>query len=507
MHSYRNPCHEQAVSEVLHSCGFEHVSGSADLAPLMRLLPRAETAVVDAYLAPVIEAYLEAVARALVGGRLSVMTSAGGLAPAAGFRPKESLLSGPAGGVVGAARAGHSSGLDRLISFDMGGTSTDVARFDGDYDYQFETRVGDARILAPALAIETVAAGGGSICRFDGRQLKVGPESAGASPGPACYGAGGPLTLTDVNLLLGRLDPTRFEIPLSVEQAELAGNSVLAEVRTVDSELELEQMLHGYLSIADERMAEVIRRISVRKGYDPADYTLVAFGGAGAQHAVGVASRLGLSRVSVPPDASLLSARGLGHALVERFVERQILEPAEAFEARAEDLLEELDGEACQAVIEQGIDADAVEVRRRIVAARLAGQESTLEVPLRDGHSLVTLFAEAYRDRFGYPPPDRQIEIESVRVVASTRADETRSLAEAPGYEPAAPRLRRCHVGGAWAEVPCFERDELTPGARADGPLLVLERFSATVVDAGWSARMDGSGALILERGRDDRAK
>lgn len=501
LHSYRNPAHEQIVKEVLESHGFEHISCSADLAPLMRLLPRAETAVVDAYLAPLIESYLAAVSRSLAGGRLEVMTSAGGLTPAAGFRPKESLLSGPAGGVVGAARAGRASGWHKLISFDMGGTSTDVARYDGDYEYQFETRVGEARILAPALAIETVAAGGGSICRFDGRQLKVGPASAGASPGPACYGSGGPLTLTDVNLLLGRLDSARFEIPLSVEAAEQAADEAMDRLRRAHSGLSLEEMLHGFLGIADERMAEVIRRISVRRGYDPADYTLVAFGGAGAQHAVAVASRLGLRRVVVPRDASLLSARGLGHALVEHFVERQILEPAEVFERRIVDLLADLDTEACEAIVAQGVDAGSVEVRRRIVAVRLAGQESTLEVVLLPGRPIVELFAHAYQERFGYPPPDRQVEVESVRVVASIRREEP-SVALAVGRaRPMSGRMQRCHLGGSWREVPCLEREQLAAGDAMIGPLLVQERFSTTVVEPGWCLRVDGAGALILEGG------
>ncbi len=213
MHSFRNPAHEEELGEILRGCGFRYVSLSSQLAPLIKLLPRAETAVVDAYLAPILDRYLSGVAGALAEGSLHVMTSAGGLVRAGSFQAKDALLSGPAGGVVGAALSGRRSGLDRVIAFDMGGTSTDVARYDGDFEYLFEHRVGDAHLVAPALAIESVAAGGGSICSYDGIQLRVGPESAGAWPGPACYGAGGPLTLTDVNLLLGRLDPGRFEIP------------------------------------------------------------------------------------------------------------------------------------------------------------------------------------------------------------------------------------------------------------------------------------------------------
>ncbi|HEV2847296.1 MAG TPA: hydantoinase/oxoprolinase family protein, partial [Thermoanaerobaculia bacterium] len=279
MHSYRNPRHEAALGELLREEGFRYVSLSSELAPLIKLLPRAETAVADAYLSPILDRYLSRVSGALGPGSLHVMTSAGGLVRASSFRAKDGLLSGPAGGVVGAALAGRRSGFGRVIAFDMGGTSTDVARWDGDFEYLFEHRVGDAHLVAPALAIESVAAGGGSVCGFDGVQLKVGPESAGAWPGPACYGAGGPLTLTDVNLILGRLDPDRFEIPLDPAAAARALAALRAKMGEADPGPEA--VLTGLLDIANERMAEAIRSISLRRGYDPASHALVAFGGAG----------------------------------------------------------------------------------------------------------------------------------------------------------------------------------------------------------------------------------
>ena len=256
----------------------------------------------------------------LGGGALHGLTSAGGLVRADDFMPKDSLLSGPAGGVVGAALAGLRSGYRQTLAFDMGGTSTDVSRYDGDYDYLFETRVGDAKLMAPTLAIETVAAGGGSICRFDGRQLKVGPESAGAQPGPACYGVGGPLTLTDVNLLMGRLDPDRFEIPIDRQAAERQAEGVHAQMRqSTVGELSRDDMLQGFLDIANERMAEAVRRISIRRGYRPGDFAMVAFGGAGGQHACRLAEILEIERVLVPADASLLSALGLGERAARAF--------------------------------------------------------------------------------------------------------------------------------------------------------------------------------------------
>ena len=235
-------------------------------------------------------------------------------------------MSGPAGGVAGAALVGKRSGYERILSFDMGGTSTDVARCDGHFEYVFEHEVGDAHLVAPALAIETVAAGGGSICALRDGRLHVGPESAGAAPGPACYGAGGPLTLTDINVLLGRIDASRFGIPIAVEHADARLHSVREELFAATGQRpEREALLEGFVEIADERMADAIRRISLQRGYDPADYALVAFGGAGAQHACGVAALLGVETILVPADAGLLSALGIGHAAIERFAERQLL--------------------------------------------------------------------------------------------------------------------------------------------------------------------------------------
>ncbi len=611
LHSYRNPRHEQEVGAFLRGLGFEHMALSAELAPLIKLLPRAETAVVDAYLAPVLGGYLAAVAGALPSGALHVMTSAGGLVQAGAFRAKDSLLSGPAGGVVGAARAGGASGFSRVIAFDMGGTSTDVARFDGDFEYLFEHRVGDAHLVAPALAIESVAAGGGSICAYRDGRLRVGPESAGARPGPACYGAGGPLTLTDVNLLLGRLAPGRFEIPLDPGAAERAAAELLGpgaaeavgEPGREDGAREAgregaarepgrwegaaggEAVLAGLLAIADERMAEAIRGISLRRGYDPAEYALVAFGGAGPQHACAVAGLLGMDTVLVPADASLLSALGLGAAVVERFAQRQVLAPLAEVAGRLDGWCEELGREAAAAVAAEGVPLAAIEVRRRIVALRFAGQESTLTVDYHGAAGLAAAFAAAYREVYGYDlhegaggaeevppaagtpagqwhgpvaaaafganeavgdreeppqpagPRGRAIEVESLRVVASSgRAAAGAAAGEGAGpggdggglgegadpgsdgggateeVEAEVPGLIpwRAFMAGAWRQVPAYERGALAPGATFEGPALVLEDHTATVVAAGWSCRLDRAGALVLRRqgsgaaGQDD---
>ena len=505
LHSYREPRHEEALAVWLAARGFRHVARSAALAPRIQLLPRATTAVVDAYLAPAIGEYLERVAAALPGGTLHVLTSAGALAGTATFRPKDSLLSGPAGGVVGAALAGRRSGLARVIAFDVGGTSTDVARWDGAFEVVFEHRVGDAWLVAPALAIESVAAGGGSICRFDGTQLKVGPESAGAAPGPACYGAGGPLTLTDVNLLLGRLDPRCFGIPLVVEAAERVFAVLAEEVRQAEGgggqAPAREALLAGLLAIADERTADAIRTISVRRGIDPADYALVAFGGAGGQHACAVAELLGIGTVLVPADAGLLSALGLGAAAVERFAQRQVLEPLAAAAAeRLPALLAELEEEARAAVAAEGVAREEIAVTRRLLHLRFLGQDATVAVEHDAAVPVEEAFAAAYRALFGYAPEGRGVELESVHVAAASRAAEPEPpLPQPPPREAPAPASRRAWFDG-WREVPAYDREALAPGARFAGPALVFEAHATTVVPAGWAGSVDGAGGLLLAR-------
>ncbi len=524
LHSYRNPVHERLVARELERVGIRHVAASADLAPVIKIVPRAETAVVDAYLAPIIEGYLERVRSALeapeggaagragVAGSLHVMTSAGGLVAAGRYRAKDSLLSGPAGGVVGAAASGRECGVGRLIAFDMGGTSTDVSRFDGDYEYVFEHRVGGAAVAGPALAIETVAAGGGSICHREGRQLKVGPQSAGADPGPACYGAGGPLTLTDVNLLLGRLDPRRFGIPIQPAAAEAAAGLLFGDL---DGGAADPNLLAGLLAIADERMAEAIRRISIRRGYDPRRYALVAFGGAGGQHACAVAGLLGIATVVAPREAGLLSAVGLGAAVIERFAELQVLAPLAEVEQGLDVSLAELAEEAAREVAAEGVDPGDVAVRRRLVFLRFAGQESTVEIEVSSrgdalGRPLAEAFLERYQALYGYRPPERPIEVDSLRVVASSRseaASESRSEETTdPGVDSrsrdAVPAgEHRAFFGRRWRRVPVFQGPELEPGDRLAGPALVLDDHATLVVEDGWTATMAASGALVVENG------
>ena len=515
MHSHVNPGHEQILARRLRGLGFEHVSVSSDLAPMIRLLPRAQTAVVDAYLAPVIHSYLSELdshfRHAASSSRLHVMTSAGGLVAAERYRACDSLLSGPAGGVAGAAAAGRRSGFSRIIGFDMGGTSTDVARFDGDFEYRFEHKVADVRMLAPALAIETVAAGGGSICDFIGERLTVGPHSAGARPGPACYSSGGPLTITDVNLLLGRLDAAHFEIPIQRTPAEEALRALQRRVTSTPKPVD-EQLLEGFLDIANERMAAAIEQISVQQGFDPAQHALVAFGGAGGQHACAVAQRLGIPTVLMPADASLLSALGLGQAAIERFAQRQVLRTLAECAGDLPKWLDELSIQARQHIEAEGVPRDRVHIRRVIANLRLLGQDATLSIELEAGlatrqssidASLRTGFQSRYREVFGHEAASEQekpIEIESIRVIASSAIVQDQGIVSADRKtlrRQSDTKMVRGWFNGAWVDVPSYERASLALEQRICGPALVVDRRSTCVLEAGWEAHIDRSGALV----------
>jgi 5-oxoprolinase (ATP-hydrolysing) len=504
MHSYKNTEHEQQAKKILKDAGFDHISCSSDLAPFINILLRAETTVTNAYLAPVIDQYLNDVQAELHDSSLHIMTSAGGLVQSNDYHAKDSLLSGPAGGVVGASQSGKASGLSKIITFDMGGTSTDVSRFDGDFEYQFEHDVGDAHLVAPALSIETVAAGGGSVCSYDGFKLSVGPESAGAYPGPACYGAGGPLSITDVNLLLGHLDPSRFGIPVHIEHAKSKMKEIVDHVTEKEGyEVADEEILTGFLDIANERMADAIRKISLRKGYDPKQYAMVGFGGAGGQHVCGVAERLGISSIILPDNAGLLSAYGLGQAVIERFSQQQILKSLEDVRDNLSDIIERLKNDAFSKIKNEGYAGDEIKLRRIIINMRFEGQESTLPIDINGNNwdQLLPEFKERYTTIYGHWVENRTIEVESIRVVSSVQ-QETRekSTTRTENYSPEPHHHIPAFFEKDWLDAPVYYRELLKPGAEIDGPALVLDRHSTTVVDPGWNVRMNGQNALMLEK-------
>lgn len=498
-HSYRDGRAEERIARELAGAGFAHVVTSASVAPHAHYLRRAETAVIEGYLRPIMQAYLDRVAAALDGSSsLLVMTSAGGLAPRNRFVAKDSLLSGPAGGVAGAASIARQAGLARCLAFDMGGTSTDVSRWEGRFDYRDSHHVGHARLFSPALTIETVAAGGGSVCGFRHGALFVGPESAGAQPGPACYAAGGPLTISDVNLLLGRLNPASFGIPVSIDGAEAALQTVVDHIENATGEPpDRVEVLEGFLNIANERMADAIRGVSVRQGYAPPDYGLVAFGGAGGMHACAVASLLGIKTIVFPADAGLLSAEGLRVAAVEEIQERPCATSldAEGAESSLATALEEAAGAALTLLRDTHQGGSVAE---RTISLRFAGQDSTIDIDWPGSlNALSEAFLARYRDVFGYSPTDKAVEAVSVRVIA--RVEETATAGETfPSADSATSKADVVPGDGGETAFPFVPRADLDAGAVLAGPLLVGDRFSTLVVEDGWRLLVGDAGSLKL---------
>lgn len=495
MNSYINPTHEKQIAKILQDLGFSFVSASSCLSPLIKILNRAETTVVNSYLSPIIHNYINRISQRVGKQSFQIMTSAGGLVSANKFFPKDSLLSGPAGGVVGAKNIGEQSGFKKLITFDMGGTSTDVSRIDSDFDYRFELQVGDAKINSPAIAIETVAAGGGSICGFDGYKLFVGPESAGANPGPACYGAGGPLTITDVNLLLNRLDTRQFGIPVFKNAAQKRINELIQEIKAKTGQsYSPEKILNGFVDIANEIMAGAIRKISISKGYNPKEFTLVAFGGAGGLHACDIAEILGIETILLPEDAGLLSAFGIGKASVERFTEIQILKYLDEIKPEIQTLFLRIEEEASQKLIGEGFKSNQIQIRQRMVFLRFKGQDSSLGIPFSDPENLTADFNIQYEKIYGHKISKRKIEVETLRVIAFVKSENNNSvLKNSKTYLPKPSYYLENNI-------PAFVRNNLKFGATFNGPALFPDNFSTTLVKAGWELRLENSGTAILTK-------
>ena len=474
MHGWRFTDHELQLAALALEVGFNQISVSHEVAPLIKLVGRGDTTVVDAYLSPILRRYVDKVAAGLRGdAKLQFMQSNGGLTEARAFRGKDAILSGPAGGVVGMVAASAPHGNERLIGFDMGGTSTDVSHYAGGYELGDENLVAGVRIRAPMMQIHTIAAGGGSICRFDGMRFRVGPESAGARPGPACYRAGGPLTVTDCNLFLGRIDPAKFppvfgpngDLPLDPD----ASRARLQEIGdALGGTKRLEEIAEGFLDIAVDNMAAAIRKISIARGHDVTRYTLACFGGAGGQHACRVADALGMERILVHPLAGLLSAYGIGLADVKSVREASWLKPLQEDFSAGVQGLEEL---ARRDLFEQGFEPHDVRFERR-ARLRTVGSDTTIEVELASGDEMRSEFRALHRKRFGY--------VEDHEPVLETLTIEAIAGSSSRPHDSATGDAR---VGEQWI-----------------GPALIFERSSTVVVEPGWRAERAADGTLIMTR-------
>jgi 5-oxoprolinase (ATP-hydrolysing) len=501
LNSYRNPVHERMLAEALQEAGMAYVSLSTALSQQIKLVPRAETTVANAYLDPTIRNYVAGIRSGLSLAQLSIMTSAGSLVRSDSFFPKDSLLSGPAGGVVGAAHQAIQSGIRRMIAFDMGGTSTDVSLYNDRFDYRFESRVGNFSILSPSLAIETIAAGGGSICDFDGHRLTVGPHSAGANPGPACYGAGGPLTITDVNLLLGRLDPDYFVIPIQKEYANQALDRLLSRVQKKTGRAPGRmRVLESFIQIANEKMADAIKKISVQQGHDPHDFALLSFGGAGGQHACALAAMAGIKKVLVPYDAGLLSAYGMGQAAIERFEEQLVLQPWSLFSARLDDTLQQLAESARHRLVQDDLSHNAIQWKKSLLFLRFYGQETAIEIEYQTGDRVLDSFRKKYVAIYGHWI-DREIEVESVKVIVSAEpAPVIKQSLRINPYKPTPSKEGQVFTHGKKVKSHIYQWEQLAPGARIDGPALVISGNSTTFIDEGWRWTLDAYNHALLVR-------
>ncbi len=498
LHSYLNKEHEEILIHKLKKEGFQYITGSASIAPVINYLNRTETATVNAYLDPKVREYLSKVFESIPNGELKVMTSAGGLVDYKHFLPKDSLFSGPAGGIVGAAEVGRSVNITRLISFDMGGTSTDVARYEGKYEYQYETRVGGATIISPSLSIETVASGGGSICSYDGMKFSVGPESAGSEPGPACYGANGPLTITDVNLLLGRLDENNFGIPVNKKLAWKAFKSLTKNA--LSEQKDPESILEGFLRIVNEKMATAIRKISINKGYDTSEYSLVSFGGAGGQHACDIAEILSINKILVPYEAGLLSAVGMGNARIERFCVKQVLKTFRYIREDLEDLIRKYGDEAIELLKEENIHDENIYIREVLLYARFMGQETSLEITYEDPDMILKSFRNKYEKIYGHWIENREIEIESIKVIAAEKPEkESFNSDQAPAYIPDPAKYQKSWFDNAWMDIPVYIWEDLKSGADIKGPALVVSKFTALVLKKTWDLKINIHNQAVLE--------
>ncbi|WP_298829314.1 hydantoinase B/oxoprolinase family protein, partial [uncultured Piscinibacter sp.] len=514
MHGYRFPAHEQAASRLARELGFTQVSVSHEVSPLMKLVGRGDTTVVDAYLSPILRRYVEQVASEMPGVKLFFMQSSGGLTDAHAFQGKDAILSGPAGGIVGMVRtaqlAKNDLGGEKVIGFDMGGTSTDVSHFAGEFERAFETKVAGVRMRAPMMSIHTVAAGGGSILSFDGARFRAGPESAGANPGPSCYRRGGPLAVTDANVMVGKIQPRWFPQVFGPNADEPLDRDVVVArfsemarriAQATGTQRSPEEVAEGFIDIAVGAMANAIKKISVARGYDVTRYTLQCFGGAGGQHACRVADALGMDRVFAHPLAGVLSAYGMGLAdqsvMREAAVELKLADALPTVAQRLDALATEAEGELRR----QGVSGGEIRTHRR-VHLRYEGTDSALVVPFGSAVEIQSAFEAAYRQRFAFLMKERALVVEAVSVEAVGAGDapaETPQATLAPA-RMAAEETVKLFSGGRWWDAALVVREAAKPGLFIDGPAIIAERNATTVVEPGWRARVTALDHLVLER-------
>ena len=518
LHAYRYPDHERQVAAIAERIGFTQVSVSHRVSPLMKLISRGDTTVVDAYLSPILRRYVAQVQSALTASetspRLMFMQSNGGLTDAHRFQGKDSILSGPAGGIVGAVKTCARAGFNKIIGFDMGGTSTDVSHYNGedsngDYERTFETEVAGVRLRAPMMAIHTVAAGGGSVLQFDGARYRVGPESAGASPGPTCYRRGGPLTVTDCNVMVGKLQPQFFpnvfgpagDLPLDSAAVTNRFQRLSQQIEQQTGNFQSpEEIAAGYLTIAIEKMASAIKKISIQRGYDVSEYTLCSFGGAGGQHACLIAETLGMRQIFLHPFAGVLSAYGIGLAdlriLKEKAIEATL---SEKILPLLTDTLSSLASEGLQEMTDQGVAPNNISTLRN-VHLRYSGTDSALIVSFSSLVEMTQQFERAYQQRYGFTMPDKALMVEAVSVET---IGQTTSINEPPMRQQRMTPLMAIatvlvYAKGAWHDSPVYHRDSLLPNDIIQGPALIIETTGTNIIEPHWSARLTDDNNLVL---------
>lgn len=509
-HGYRHTAHEKTAAKLARAAGFGQVSVSHDVSPLMKMVSRGDTTVVDAYLSPILRRYVDRVAAAFDGdasGKLMFMQSSGGLTDARLFQGKDAILSGPAGGVVGAVRTSAIAGEDRIIGFDMGGTSTDVCHYAGEFERVLHTEVAGVRMRAPMMHIHTVAAGGGSLLIWRDGRMQVGPQSAGAHPGPACYGRGGPLAVTDANVMAGKLRPEFFpaifgpdaDRPLDVEAARAKFAELVDKIGRP-----AEELADGFLRIASENMANAVKKISVQRGYDVSRYCLTVFGGAGAQHACQIADLLGMTRALVHPMASLLSAYGMGLADIRASRQQAVearLTPESRLQAAAD--LDRLSVAVAEEVENQGVPSADISLHPTVLL-KVEGTDTALPIPFGSDRDMRAAFAEAHRLRFGFDPGDKPLVIEAVANEAVGRAadltEPEHPTAERP--ETAYPTALEAEFfsGGQWRRARYVRRGDLRPGDRLTGPAVLVEPHTSIIVEDGWRAEITAHDHVLLRR-------